>query len=84
VQVAERLRGGSIGLRVAVDLEECGIKDQLAYSDKLGAPFIVLVGLEDIRGDQCKLRDRVNGTEATVAASALEEELTRRIEKGRR
>jgi histidyl-tRNA synthetase len=84
VQVAERLRDGSIGIRAAVGLDECGINDQLAYSDKLGAPFVVLVGLEDIGGDQCKLRDRTNGTEAIVAASALEEELTRRIEKGRR
>ena len=82
-QVAERLREGNLGLRVAVDLKERGLNDQLAYSDSLGAPFVVLVGLDEIGGNQCQLRDRAQGTETTVAISGLEEELGRRIEEGR-
>jgi histidyl-tRNA synthetase len=82
-QVAEQLRDAKIGLRVAVDLEERGINGQLAYADKLGAPLVVLVGLDEIGGNQCQLRDRVQGTETTLAISGLEQELGRRIEKGR-
>jgi histidyl-tRNA synthetase len=84
VELAERLREGDLGLRVAVDLKEREIKEQLTYSENLGAPFVVLVGMDEIDGNQCKLRDRGTGTETTLAISGLGEELRRRIEKGRK
>ena len=82
-QVAEPLRTGSCWLRVAVDLKEGEINDQLAYSRDTGAPFIVLVGVADLDENQCKLRDRAQDTEATISIAGLEQELRCRMEEER-
>jgi histidyl-tRNA synthetase len=84
VQVAEQLREGELGLRVAVDLRHGEIEEQLEYSEKLGAPLVVVVGTDNIDEDQCRLRDRGEGTDTLVAISQLEQELGSRIEKGRK
>jgi histidyl-tRNA synthetase len=81
VEVAERLRGGPLGLRVGIDLTSADLKGQLDYGNRLGAAFAVLVGLDGLRSDQCKLRQGPAGSESVLAISDLEAELQRRLTK---
>lgn len=74
VTLAERLR--EAGVRVGVDLRSASdAKEQEAYGQKLQPRFVVLVGIEGLGPDQCKLRLTPAGTERTVAMTEIVREI---------
>jgi histidyl-tRNA synthetase len=81
VELAEQLREAVPGLRVGVDLTSPDLKGQLDYGTTVGAAFLVQVGLDDVGGGQCKVREGPGGPETVVAVSGLGEELRRRLTK---
>ena len=66
IALAEQLR--SSGLRVQLYGEQKKFKQKMAYANKLGVPFAVLLGEDEIAAGKCSVKDMAAGTQVTVTA----------------
>ena len=73
IALAETLRG--YGIRVQLYGEQKKFKQKMAYANKLGVPFAVLLGEDEIAAGKCSVKDMATGEQVTVTA----EEAARRI-----
>ena len=64
IALAEALR--SEGLRVQLYGEQKKFKQKMAYADKLGVPFAVLLGEDEIAAGKCSVKDMTTGQQITV------------------
>ena len=64
IALAESLR--SAGLRVQLYGEQKKFKQKMAYADKLGVPFAVLLGEDEIAAGKCSVKNMVTGEQITV------------------
>ena len=64
IALAEALR--SEGLRVQLYGEQKKFKQKMAYADKLGVPFAVLLGEDEIAAGKCSVKNMVTGEQVTV------------------
>ncbi len=64
ISLAEQLR--SAGLRVQLYGEPKKFKQKMAYADKLGVKFAVLLGEDEIAAGKCSVKDMVSGQQITV------------------
>ena len=64
IALAESLR--SAGLRVQLYGEQKKFKQKMAYADKLGVPFAVLLGEDEIAAGKCSVKDMTTGEQITV------------------
>ena len=64
VAVAEALR--SEGVRVQLYCEQKKFKQKMSYADKLGVPYAVLLGEDEISAGKCSVKDMRTGTQITV------------------
>ncbi len=80
VALASRLRAG--GLRVQLYSEKKKFKAKIGYADKLGIPFVIFLGEDEIAQHVCALKNMATGVqEAMTGEAALETiraEITRR------
>ena len=80
VALASELRAG--GLRVQIYSEKKKFKAKIGYADKLGIPFVIFLGEDEVAQHVCALKNMATGVqEAVTSAAALEtirEEITRR------
>ena len=71
VSLASMLRAG--GLRVQLYSEKKKFKAKIGYADKLGIPFVIFLGEDEIAQDVCALKNMDTGVqEAVTQAAALE------------
>lgn len=71
VALASMLRAG--GLRVQLYSEKKKFKAKIGYADKLGIPFVIFLGEDEIAQHVCALKNMVTGEqEAVTQAAALE------------
>ena len=75
IAVAEQLR--SAGVRVQLYGEQKKFKQKMAYADKLGVPYAVLLGEDEIAEGVCSVKNMKTGeqlklTPAEAAAHILE------------
>ena len=71
VSLASMLRAG--GLRVQLYSEKKKFKAKIGYADKLGIPFVIFLGEDEIAQNVCALKNMVTGEQETVTqAAALE------------
>ena len=71
VSLAAMLRAG--GLRVQLYSEKKKFKAKIGYADKLGIPFVIFLGEDEIAQNVCALKNMVTGEqEAVTQAAALE------------
>ena len=71
VSLASMLRAG--GLRVLLYSEKKKFKAKIGYADKLGIPFVIFLGEDEIAQNVCALKNMVTGVqEAVTQAAALE------------
>jgi histidyl-tRNA synthetase len=75
ISLAEELR--KFGLRVQLYAEQKKFKQKMAYADKLGVPFAVLLGEDEIAEGKCSVKNMRTGeqikcTAAEAAAHILE------------
>lgn len=71
VALASMLRAG--GLRVQLYSEKKKFKAKIGYADKLGIPFVIFLGEDEIAQNVCALKNMVTGVqEAVTQAAALE------------
>ena len=68
VGVAETLR--SAGIRVQLYAEKKKFKQKMSYADKLGVPYAILLGEDEIAQGVCTVKDMRTGNQ--VSASAAE------------
>ena len=66
ITLAESLR--SAGLRVQLYGEQKKFKQKMAYADKLGVPFAVLLGEDEIAAGKCSVKNMTTGEQITVKA----------------
>ena len=59
IALAEQLR--SAGLRVQLYGEQKKFKQKMSYADKLGVPFAVLLGEDEIAEGKCSVKNMVTG-----------------------
>ena len=64
IALAEELRRG--GLRVQFYGEQKKFKQKMAYADKLGVPFAVLLGEDEIAAGKCSVKNMATGEQITV------------------
>ncbi len=64
VALAETLRGH--GLRVQLYGEQKKFKQKMAYADKLGVKFAVLLGEDEIAAGKCSVKNMTTGEQVTV------------------
>ena len=80
VALASMLRAG--GLRVQLYSEKKKFKAKIGYADKLGIPFVIFLGEDEVAQHVCALKNMATGVqEAVTSAAALETiraEITRR------
>ena len=67
------------GLRVQIHSENKKIKSRVAYADKLGIPFVVFLGEDEIRSGTITVKDMINGTQTTASAGILTTGLVEKI-----
>ena len=65
IALAETLR--SSGLRVQLYGEQKKFKQKMAYADKLGVPFAVLLGEDEITEGKCSVKNMRTGEQITVS-----------------
>ncbi len=77
IALAESLR--SAGLRVQLYGEQKKFKQKMAYADKLGVKFAVLLGEDEIAAGKCSVKNMTTGQQITVtpaeAAAHIQESL---------
>ena len=71
IALAESLR--TAGLRVQLYGEQKKFKQKMAYADKLGVPFAVLLGEDEIAEGVCSVKDMQTGEQQKLTADAAAE-----------
>ena len=66
IALAETLR--SSGLRVQLYGEQKKFKQKMAYADKIGVPFAVLLGEDEIAEKKCSVKNMVTGEQEKLTA----------------
>ena len=66
IALAESLRAA--GLRVQLYGEQKKFKQKMSYADKLGVPYAILLGEDEIAAGKCSVKDLRTGVQVTVTA----------------
>ena len=66
VALAEALR--ATGLRVQLYGEQKKFKQKMSFADKIGVPFAVLLGDDEIAGGKCSVKDMRSGAQQLLTA----------------
>ena len=66
IALAESLRAK--GVRVQLYGEQKKFKQKMSYADKLGVPFAVLLGEDEINAGMCSVKNMTTGQQVTVTA----------------
>ena len=73
VALAEALR--SEGVRVQLYGEQKKFKQKMSYADKLGVPYAVLLGEDEIAAGKCSVKDMRTGEQVTVTPAEAAEHI---------
>ena len=73
IALAEQLR--SAGLRVQLYGEQKKFKQKMSYADKLGVPYAVLLGEDEIAVGKCSVKDMRSGEQVTVTPEEAAEHI---------
>ena len=73
VAVAEALR--SEGVRVQLYGEQKKFKQKMSYADKLGVPYAVLLGEDEINAGKCSVKNMRTGEQITVTPAEAAEHI---------
>jgi len=76
IALAEQLRAE--GIRVQLYAEQKKFKQKMSYADKIGVPYAVLLGEDEIAQGKCSVKDMRSGEQVTVTAR----EAAQRIKEG--
>ena len=77
IALAEQLR--SAGLRVQLYGEQKKFKQKMTYANKLGVPFAVLLGEDEIAQGKCSVKNMTTGEQITVTAGEAAEAIRKTL-----
>ncbi len=80
IALAETLR--SHGLRVQLYGEQKKFKQKMAYADKLGVPFAVLLGEDEINEGVCSVKNMVTGQQEKLTPDAAADHIRNALAAG--
>jgi histidyl-tRNA synthetase len=63
------------GINTCIDLNEKGISKNLDYADKLGIPYVVFIGEQELKKGKLKLRNMKTGKEEFLSKEGVVERL---------
>ncbi len=66
IAIAQTLRAS--GIRAQVYGEQRKFKQKMVYANKIGVPYVVLLGEDEIAQGKCSVKDMRTGTQVTVTA----------------
>ena len=66
ISLAESLR--SQGIRVQIYGEQKKFKQKMSYADKLGAPFVILLGEDELSQGKCAVKNMVSGEQVLLTS----------------
>ena len=78
IALAEELRSG--GVRVQLYGEQKKFKQKMSYADKLGVPFAVLLGEDEIAQGKCSVKNMRTGEQVTLTAKEAAEHIRNVLE----
>lgn len=55
------------GIKTQVDLDNSKVEKQFKYADKLGVPFVAIIGEEEVSNNKVVLKDMQSGKQETLA-----------------
>ena len=67
------------GLRVQIFAEKKKLGTKMSYADKLGVPFVVFLGEDEINSGQVTVKDMLTGSQTTASASIITTEICEKI-----
>ena len=73
IQIAETLR--SAGVRVQLYGEKKKFKQKMSYADKLGVPYVVLLGEDEIAAGKCSVKDMRSSQQVTCTPAEAAERI---------
>ena len=73
IALAESLR--QHGIRIQLYAEQKKFKQKMSYADKLGVPYAVLLGEDEIAQGKCSVKNMVTGEQITVTPQEAAEEI---------
>ena len=76
IALAQQLRAG--GIRVQLYGEQKKFKQKMSYADKIGVPYAVLLGEDELAAGKCSVKDMRTGEQVTLTP----EEAVQFIKKG--
>ncbi len=59
------------GLRVQIHCEKKKFKQKIAYADKLGIPYVVFLGEDEIKENKITVKDMATGDQTTASANMV-------------
>lgn len=65
------------GINADIDMLDRGISKNLDYANKMGIPFVIIIGEEELENNVVKLKDMVNGKEEMMGIDKAIERLLR-------
>ena len=80
IALAEQLRAG--GLRVQLYGEQKKFKQKMAYADKLGVPFAVLLGEDEIAEGKCSVKNMRTGEQVKLTPAEAQEYIINALAAG--
>jgi len=78
ISLAETLR--SAGLRVQLYGEQKKFKQKMSYADKLGVPYVVLLGEDEIAQGKCSVKNMVTGEQVSLAPNQAAEHILQELQ----
>ena len=73
----------SLGIRVQVYGEDKKFKAKMSYADKLGIPYVVFLGEDEIAQGKVTVKDMVTGDQEMVSARVAAERIAAGVKAGR-
>jgi len=73
----------SMGLRTQIYGEEKKFKNKMGYADKLGIPYVVFLGEDEIAANKVTVKDMHTGEQETLPARAAAERIAAGVKPGR-
>ena len=81
IALATKLR--SAGVRTQLYTEQKKFKQKMSYADKLGVPYIMLLGEDEINAGKASLKDMRSGEQELLSAGEAVEKILRSLESSR-
>ena len=65
IEVATKLRENGINAQIYTD--KAKIKKQFSYANRLGIPYVIIIGEDEINNNVISLKNMIDGEQKTVA-----------------